>query len=475
MNTADHNFTLIIFGASGSLARLKLFPSIYELAKEKRMPKDFKVVGYARSKMTQAAFKNLFEESVRTAVEHVDEKALKLCLRNLQYFQGQYDEAKDYRALKSKLKSLEKSTSRVRIAYFSVPPSAFEAIFENLGDTNFNTRKAPLRLVIEKPFGTNLSSAKSLKKTLDKHFKPEQLFLLDHYLGKEAVSNLLSLRYANPILTNLMHRDYVSHIQISALEDRDIEGRANYFDNVGVMRDMVQSHLLQIMAYLTMYAPLEETAEAIHKEKARVLKSVKAMKKSVVRGQYSGYKKEPGVPRDSQTETYAALKLCLDHPLWKKVPIYLRTGKALKQKWTGVVVEFKPRRAQRDHGDLPPNRLIIQLQPFEKIEFQLLTKLGGKTFDFHPITTGRPIYCSGDCLTEHGRLFLDVVRGDHSLFLNFEEIFAAWSVIDPLQKVCDRMNRKHCEPDTYRRGSFGPETANDLIEEDGFEWFNPKQ
>ncbi|MFT7184153.1 MAG: glucose-6-phosphate 1-dehydrogenase [Oceanicoccus sp.] len=469
---AKNNFTLFIYGASGSLAKLKLFPAIYELAAEKRLPKDYQVVGYARTPMTQAAFREFFEKSVRKETEFVDDKVMNKLLKSVHYFSGQYDSEEDYKKFLKYIRSLESNKSRVRIAYFSVPPSAFTGIFNTLGKVNFNTKKAALRLVIEKPFGYNSHSAKNLKRVIAKHFDSEQVYLLDHYLGKEAVSNLLSLRYANSILTTLMSREYVSNIQISALEDRDIEGRANYFDNVGILRDMVQSHLLQILAYLTMFAPKQETAEAIHHEKTKVLKSIRMNPKDVVRGQYKSYTKSKGVDPESTTETYAALKLKLKHPLWKGVPVYLRTGKSLKQKWTAVVIEFKPQWAQNQKENLAPNRLVIQLQPFEKIEFHLLTKLGGKTFDFHGLSTGRPIYCSGDCLGEHGRLFLDVVAGRKDHFLNFEEIFAAWDVIDPLQKVCDRMQKKACQPIIYKRNTLGPKEADDLLAKDGFEWFN---
>ena len=472
---AKHPFTLIIFGASGSLAKLKLFPALFELAKEKRLPKDFKIIGYARTPMSDQEFRDFFAESVRKVEPHVDETILKNFLKNVTYFSGNYDSLEDFKRLKTSLSKMESEKKRVRMAYFSVPPSVFPDILKNASKANFNTRLAPLRLIIEKPFGYNLESAKSLKKQLDQHFKPEQIYLLDHYLGKEAVSNLLSLRYANSILTSLFNKQYVSHIQITAMEDKDIEGRANYFDNVGILRDMVQSHLLQVLAYLTMCAPLEKNDKAIHHEKARVLRAlqIKNMEESVIRGQYKTYTKEKGIPADSQTETYAALRLFLNHPLWDDVPVYIRSGKNLKQKWTGVVLEFKPRRAQRDTPGLPPNRVVIQLQPTEKIEFHLLTKLGGKTFDFHELTTGRPIYCSGDCLSEHGRLFLDVVAGKPGLFLNFEEIFAAWKALDPIQETCNVKRSKHCELFLYPKGSLGPKEADELIEKDGFKWYNP--
>lgn len=474
--TAKVSFTLVIFGASGSLAKLKLFPSLYELVKENRLTKEFKIVGYARTPMSSEEFRNFFAESIRKQDPNVEEDKLQELLKNVFYFAGSYDQAEDYERFKKELKKIEKEPKRIRAAYFSVPPTVFPDIFRNLAQANFDTPKSSLRLVIEKPFGTDLDSAKKLKKLLDKTFKSEQIFLLDHYLGKEAVSNLLSLRYANSILTSLLSSEYVANIQISALESKDIEGRANYFDQVGILKDMVQSHLLQVLAYFTMYAPKEKTAEAIHHEKARVLKGVSLcdLANSVVRGQYQGYKTEKGIPKDSQTETFAALKICLKHGLWEDVPIYIRSGKSLKQKWTGVVVEFKPRKAQRQSPELPPNRIVIQIQPYEKIEFHLLTKLGGKTFDFHELTTGRPIYCSGDCLGEHGRLFLDVLEGRQDLFLNFEEIFEAWRVIDPIQNTCDRMRAGHCKLHLYKKGSLGPKAADELLKKDGFKWFNPE-
>lgn len=471
--TAAHDFTLFIFGASGSLAQLKLFPAIYELVKEGRVPKDFKIVGYARTEMEQEKFRKMFESSVRKNEKNVDEAALKKLLKNVFYFSGQYDSEEDYKNFLKYLKTVEDSGDRIRMAYFSVPPSAFPDIFTNLAKVNFNTKRSPLRLVIEKPFGYDLKSAKKLKQKLDKHFKPEQVYLLDHYLGKEAVSNLLSLRYANSILTHLFSREYVSNIQITALEEKDIEGRANYFDHVGILRDMVQSHLLQIIAYLTMYAPKEQTAEAIHHEKARVLSSLHIGKAhdSIVRGQYKGYTQEKNIPKTSQTETFAALKLSMKHPLWKDVPLYIRSGKCLKTKWTAVVIEFKPHEVQSKQP-VEPNRIVIQIQPYEKIEFHLLTKLGGKTFNFHELTTGRPIYCSGDCLVEHGRLLLDVVAGKKGLFLNFEEIFAAWKVMDKAQNWCDIESKKCIDLHSYECGSLGPKAADDLLKKDGFKWFN---
>lgn len=464
---SESNFTLIIFGASGSLAKLKLFPAIYELLYEKRMPKDFKIVGYSRTKMSDEDFRKHFASAVRERAKNFDEKILQELLKNVSYFSGSYNDENDYKSLREYLEKIEKNKNRIRVSYFSVPPSAFHDIFKNLGKVKLDTEKAKMRLVVEKPFGYDLKSAKKLKKSLYKYFKEDQFYLLDHYLGKEAVTNLLSLRYANSILTTLLNRNFVSNIQISAMESRDIEGRANYFDHVGNLRDMVQSHLLQIIAFLTMDLP-KDSIESLHYEKKKLLKSLRVLDhKSIVRGQYNDYLKEDGVAKNSTTETFSAMKLEVRNSTWKGVPIYIRSGKALREQWTSIVIEFKKRVA-----NLAPNRILIQLQPFEKIEFYMLTKLGGKTFDFHEITTGRPIYCSGDCLTEHGRLLLDVIEGKHELFLNFDEIFAAWKLIDPLQKICDKMKKKNCKPESYMRGSLGPKSADKFLQKDGFEWFN---
>ncbi len=469
--TTKHPFTLIVYGASGSLAKLKLFPALYELFLEKRLVHEVKIVGYARTPMSDQDFRSFMKEAIEAQIKDPDEESLAALLKNVYYVSGQYDQVADFERLKSRLEILEESPKRIRLSYFSVPPTATPGICEAMSKVDLGTSLSAVRLILEKPFGTDLKSAQKLKRQLSKHFKPEQIYLLDHYLGKEAVSNLLSLRYANSILSTLLSRAHVSHIQITAMEEKDIEGRANYFDQVGILRDMVQSHLLQVLAYLTMRAPKTESSAAIHHEKAKVLRALKIenLEEDVVRGQYEDYRSEKGIPENSQTETYAAIKLVLNHAPWKNVPVYIRTGKALKQKWTAVVIEFKPKAAQKKIG-VKPNRLVIQLQPFEKIEFQLLTKLGGKTFEFHELTTGRPIYCSGDCLTEHGRLLLDAVAGKQGLFLNFEEIFAAWKIIDPIQISCEENKKNNRCLSPYPKGSEGPKAADTLIEKNGFEW-----
>ena len=470
---AEDPFTLIIFGASGSLARLKIFPSLYQLQLERRLEVDYRIVGFSRTEMTQEAFHELFSESVRKKYgSSTDEKILSKILGNVSYVAGQYDSLTDMANLKKHLERMEKRMKKpMRLAYLSTPPSVFEAIVRQLGTTNFDTTAGKLRIIIEKPFGYNLESAKHLERVLLEHFDEKQLFLLDHYLGKEAVFNILSLRYANPILTTLIQGAYIRNIQINGLENLGIEGRANYFDHVGTLRDMVQSHLFQILAFLTMDLPEKINAETIHRGKRNLIESLvlKDKRNSVVRGQYEGYGREEGVVRKSQTETFTSLRLFIDAPLWHNVPIYLRTGKKLKSQLTSIVIEFKPQPLQKLNEKLEPNRLVIQLQPREKIEFHLLTKMGGSEIEFLPLTTGRPIYCSGDCLEEHGRLLLEAIKGDRMLFLCFPEVYASWNFID---KISELFSEASLHLEKYQSGSLGPRAADLMLEKFGHRWYN---
>ncbi len=467
---AQHDFTLIIFGASGSLAKLKIFPSLYQLQLEKRLPVDFRIVGYARTEMSEKEFHEEFSKSVREKFKDMtDEKILAKVLKNVSYVSGQYDSESDFTRLKEHLAAVEGKGKFMRLAYFSTPPSVFEAVITQLGKVNFNTQASKLRLIIEKPFGYDLKSAKNLEKVLLEHFDESQLFLLDHYLGKEAVFNLLSLRYANPILTTLIQGQYVRNIQINGLENLGTEGRANYFEHVGSLRDMVQSHLFQILAFLTMDLPEKITSETIHRGKRNLIESLvlKDKNASVIRGQYEGYRKEKGVDPKSDTETFAALRIFIDEMRWHNVPVYLRTGKKMKNQLTSVVIEFKPQALQKLHQNLEPNKLIIQLQPNEKIEFSLLTKMGGSEVDFTPLNTGRPIYCSGDCLDEHGRLLIEAIKGDKMLFLDFPEIYASWGFVD---KIIESFEENEIPLVHYKAGTYGPKESYEMLESHNHKW-----
>lgn len=477
MQVAEQNFTLVIFGASGSLAKLKIFPGLYQLALEGRLNDvDYRIVGYARSELTNQAFHDLIKEAISAAVDAVDQKVVDRILERVSYCCGQYDQEADLTKLASHVDSVEGQGDWIRLAYFSVPPSVVPEIVKNTCN-KLDSDFAKLRLILEKPFGYDLKSAKELEQILLRCYGEDQLYLLDHYLGKEAVFNVLTLRYANSILTTLIKGKHIANIQITGFEDDGIEGRAGYFDNVGITRDMIQSHLLQILAFLVMSLPSEINQGTLHREKKHVFEDIKIIdpEKSLVRGQYqsgeglAAYVDEDGVPVDSQTETFAAMKLYIDNLRWHGVPIYLRSGKRMAKKWTAIVIEFKQHALQKGYfGKLESNKLVIQLQPNEKIEFKLFTKMGGTEIAFTELTTGRPIFCSGDCLHEHGRLLLEAIRGNRLLFLSFEEIYAAWDVVDPLIEL---FAKNDVPLESYDAGSAdGPKGAMDLIERDGFVW-----
>lgn len=471
MLVAEKEFSLIVFGASGALAKEKIFPSLYEMALEGRLEKEYKVFGFARTKMSSEDFRNEFIESVEKKIDRPDMKILRELAENCFYFAGDYGNSQDYSDFLKYVESIElNQKDRVRLAYFSVPPLVFDSIIQGLGKV-FKKSSIPLRLILEKPFGSDLKSAKELKDLINSYFDPSEYYLLDHYLGKEGVFNLLALRYANPIFSFLLQGKYISNIQISALEDAGLENRAGYFDAVGTLKDMIQSHLFQILAFLTMNVPRQFDSDLVHKMKTLALDTMyfDAEKSHVVRAQYEGYKQEKGVLPDSKTETYVVLKLGLDSPEWHNVPIYLRTGKKLAKKWTGVVIEFKPHQNQQKLGIETVNRLLIQIQPQEKVEFYMYTKRSGEELDFVPLTTGKPIYCSGDCTNEHSRLLLEAIRGDKLLFLEFSEIFESWKITD---KVADLFAKDSVALNKYMSKDYGPVEANELLAQDGFEWFN---
>jgi glucose-6-phosphate 1-dehydrogenase len=471
MRIADKNFSLIIFGASGALAKYKIFPALYQMALEGRMPASYNVIGFARTKKSHQEFREEFKESICSKNENVDMKILESVLDRVFYFTGNYDEESSYTELLKFTESVEGDTDEVvRLAYFSVPPVVFADVVEGLGAT-FKKSYAPIRLILEKPFGSDYAGAKELKAVLTQHFNQDEIYLLDHYLGKEGVFNLLSLRYANPIFSYLLQGKYISNVQITAFESEGLEGRAGYFDAVGTLKDMVQSHLFQILAFLTMNVPREFTTALVHKAKTQSLENIYFDEdpNNVVRAQYSNYKNESGVAVGSKTETYVAMKLGIDNPDWHGVPIYFRTGKSLAKKWTSVVIEFKPHQNQNKLHIEGVNRLVIEIQPQEKVEFYMMTKMGGEELSFVPFTTGKPIYCSGDCLLEHQRLLLDAIKGDRLLFLDFPEIYASWKQTD---KVMNLFKSNLVDLVEYPCSSNGPKAADDLLARDGFSWFN---
>lgn len=467
--TISKPFIFTIFGASGDLAKIKIFPALYSLMKQNRFGKNFYIVGYARTPKSRQEFQKEFIESVKKFHgEKVDMKVLNRLVKQVYYFSGQYNSLHNFKEFRQYLTEIAGNRRIPIMAYFSVPPQVFKDIIQNLGLSRKNENE-DLRLIIEKPFGEDSESAKELFHFVARYFTEDKVYLLDHYLGKSAVQSILHLRHTNRILNFFMKGAAVSNIQITAFENFGVKDRIGYFDQVGTIKDMVQSHLLQILALMTMSIPITESDIALHREKQSILSALKVpdSSKNIVIGQYKGYQKLKDVPHGSQTETFAALRMFIDRESWYKVPIYLRTGKQLHKKHSYVVVEIQkfPFQAKAEQ----PNRLILELQPNERINISLINKHGGMA-DYQEIRPSDSLACFGtDCLPEHGNLILDVIRGRKIHFLSFPEILASWDVAG---SIMDIIKRNKLKPEMYADNCEGPESQHRLTKMDGFEWYD---
>ncbi len=481
MLKADHPFSFVLFGASGHLARIKIFPALYFLALKKRFPEAYSIVGFARTAMTNEQFKEIVASSIHEHVLEVNEKVLAELLEHVSYCAGQYDKVDDFKKLATHLKKLEGSVQDVvRLAYFSIPPSVFSVTLENICAGGVHDPKIGFRCVVEKPVGSDLKTFEIVRAQLEKCFRPEEVFILDHYLGKEAVRNAYFLRYANPVIERLLKNTIISHVQITASEVGGLEGRAGYFDAVGTLRDMFQSHLIQIAALLTMRltSDLNEMKavrlDAIHKF---YLPPASDLAEIVMQGQYApgtvsgktvgGYLGEQGVAADSRTPTYAALKLMSRSSRWEGVPFFLRSGKRLKEKQTKIAIEFHESATLVGKGEAR-NRLEIILQGEAGMKLYLQTKLGGSEPKFRPLLMEDPLVCMGDCLVEHSLLILEAVNGHRQWFLDPEEVRYCWTLIDPLQRYLDAADTPIA---LYPSGSVGPKEADEFIARQGHKWF----
>jgi glucose-6-phosphate 1-dehydrogenase len=469
IKTVEKPFALTIFGASGDLAKLKIFPSIYRLMEQKKLPQKFVVIGFARTKKTEKAFRKEFEKSVKKVIgRELKPKVLKNLLKHVHYFTGDYDSLDSFNEFGKFLKGLVGTKPCSKLFYFSVPPIAFRPIIQNLGEAKIPQKKN-FRLIVEKPFGEDTKSAEALFHFVARYFDEDQVYLLDHYLGKSAVQSILYLRHSNRLLNLMLKGREIANIQITASENIGIKDRIGYFDQVGIIKDMIQSHLMQLLALVTMSIPVTKRADSLHKEKYSILSALNLPRRSsnIVIGQYASYSKDKRVPSKSKTETFAALRLFIDRESWHNVPIYIRTGKMLHEKHTYITVELKKFGFQLEDED--PNRLIFELQPDEKIHIKLLNKHDGGT-EYQDILTTDSIACeSNECLPEHARLLLDVIAGDKLYFLSFPEIIASWRVID---EVTGFIKHDDIPLQKYKDCSSGPAAQHKLTQTDGFEWFD---
>lgn len=464
---------IVIFGASGDLTRRKLIPALHTLACDGLLHPQTQVVGVARTPLSGAALSEQFYEGVS------DYARLKpgVCElwpefeRKIFYLAGSYDDAATYRRLGQRLAQMDAAmgTGGNRLFYLATPPSLYPLIVQHLGQVGLNRSPAGwTRIVIEKPFGRDLESAHLLNQQVHAVFDESQVYRIDHYLGKETVQNLLTLRFANAVFEPLWNRNYLDHVQITAIESVGVEHRAGYYDQAGVLRDMLQSHVLQLLTLTALEPPSAFNARALRDEKVKVLQAVRPIAlDDGVWGQYRGYRDERGVAPGSNTPTYIALKLYVDNWRWQGVPFYLRSGKKLAQKATEITLQFKPvphSMFAQDAG-LAPNRLSLSIQPDEGLHLCIETKIPGAGMRAAPVVMD---FHFGEQFGAHSlpeayeRLLLDAVQGDASLFARSDEIELAWQLVDPLMgKVT---------PELYEPGSWGPPAADALLAQRGREW-----
>lgn len=471
MNTAS--FVLTIFGASGDLAKKKLFPSLYALAANGYLPKQYVVFGYARTPMSDNEFRESIANSIATYYKDgpVKKSIVNELLEHCFYVSGQYDQADSFSSFKKTYQKHTSKTIKHHLFYFSTPPSVFQPIVEQISLTKI-VPKEQIRLVLEKPFGHDQQSAQMLYHFVSQHFQEEQIFLLDHYLGKDSVQSILNLRFNNRLLSNVLVGSEIANIQISALESVGVEERAGYFEGVGIVRDMIQSHLLQVLSLAAMTIPNTLTAESLHREKYNVLSSITCPcdPHNIVLAQYKGYKKQDGVKQTSKTETFAAVRLLLDRRDWHGVPIYIRTGKKLHEKHTYVVIELEKFAYQKSEEE--PNRIIIEFYPEPRMSITLSNSVDGNNAS-QQITTADKLSCSAQgCLPDHATLLLDALQDKQLHFLSFQEIIAAWRIVD---QMTDIMEHHTVKLESYAGGSMGPKGQHALLKQDGFSWYDLHQ
>ena len=486
--------SLVLFGVTGDLARKKLMPAIYDLANRGLLPPGFSLIGFARRDWADQDFGKIVYESVKERSRTpFREEVWRSLSEGIRFVPGTFDDPKAFDLLTETVKDLDeqRGTGGNHAFYLSIPPSFFATVCEQLKRSGLSTPQPDSwrRVVIEKPFGHDLKSARELNEIVADVFPPDSVFRIDHYLGKETVQNLLALRFANQMFEPVWNSHYVDHVQITMAEDIGIGGRAGYYDGIGAARDVIQNHLLQLLALTAMEEPVSFDADHLRSEKEKVLSAVRLPKdlaKGTARGQYArgwqggeevgGYLEEDGVGARSSTETYAAVKLEIDTRRWAGVPFYLRTGKRLGKRVTEIAVVFKkaPHLPFADTAteELGQNAVVIRVQPDEGVTMRFGAKVPGAQMEVRDVTMD---FGYGRAFTEsspeaYERLILDVLLGEPPLFPRHEEVELSWQILDPIEQFWAKHNTRI---DQYVSGTWGPESADDLMSRDGREWRLP--
>ncbi|MEO7445489.1 MAG: glucose-6-phosphate dehydrogenase [Ferruginibacter sp.] len=482
-----------IFGGTGDLAWRKLLPALYNLYLDGWLPEYFTIIGMGRQEMTQPAYQKKLKEGIdkfsrsgKTKKNEWDKFA-----KNIIYQSADFSKAAIYKYLKKEIAVLEaKQEGPVnKIFYLAVPPSYFEPIAMKVAAEGLIKDREHSRLVIEKPFGTNLETAKKLNASLLTVYDESQLYRIDHYLGKETVQNILAFRFANALFEPIWTRNYIDHVQITVAEELGVESRGGYYDGSGALRDMVQNHLLQLLCLIAMEPPVSFEADEVRNKKADVLHAIRKIRKEdvhlyAVRGQYAegwiqgkkvtGYRSEKDVPEDSTTETFAAIKFFIDNWRWSQVPFYLRTGKRMQESISVITIQFKP----VPHQSFPdeatenwqPNRMILNIQPDMGIRIRFQAKRPGLQMQLNPVDM---LFNYSDTYTSgtpeaYETLLLDVMEGDATLFMRADQVEAAWEVISPILSTWE--SNPSVNFPNYHAGHEGPDTAEALIARDGNNW-----
>jgi glucose-6-phosphate 1-dehydrogenase len=454
-----HSDALVLFGVTGDLAHKKIFPALYAMVKQGTLK--VPVVGVASSKWSLEQLRQRTEDGIRESGGIDDRPTLRRLLSLLRYVSGDYNDPGTFQALKQAL-----GDARRPAHYLAIPPALFATVIKELGAAGLADQA---RVIVEKPFGRDLASARELSAIARSVFAQDSIFLIDHYLGKEAIMNILYFRFANSFLEPIWNRNYVASVQITLCENFGVKGRGAFYESAGCLRDVIQNHLFQIIALLAMEPPAYQGFGAVQYEKAKVFQAMRPLQPSdLVRGQYAGYRNEPGVARDSDVETFCALRLFIDSWRWQGVPWYLRAGKNLAETAAEVLVELKPP-PQRLFDDSTPavgraNYLRFRISPDSAVALAARVKIPGKQF----VGDQRELYLLEEQIgeeTPYRRLLGDAMAGDGALFTREDAVEAAWAVVDPVLKT-------HARVHSYKPGSWGPKQAEALIAADG-SWQNP--